>query len=201
MVSGRILAVHSTATDDSTAAAGVRFTSRGRPGHRRDAQDRLGDRPAACHGGRDGVPHRSQGGRPRGRGVVRTASPGRSFGEGGAGRGELSASPTTSLGGPPSSPARTQRGSRAVDGGLLLAGTSEPYITENERNVKMANERGYLPKAERADLDERLERRLEKWYANAYEDDNLFLTLARRPGLLDAVWGFVRYSYGGHSSI
>jgi alkylhydroperoxidase family enzyme len=65
----------------------------------------------------------------------------------------------------------------------------------------MANDRGYLPKADRADLDERQQRRLEKWYANAYEDDNLFLTLARRPGLLDTVWGIVRYTYGGGSSI
>jgi alkylhydroperoxidase family enzyme len=65
----------------------------------------------------------------------------------------------------------------------------------------MANTRGFLPKADREDLDERLQRRLERWYANAYEDDNLFLTLARRPGLLDAVWGFIRYSFGTESSI
>ena len=32
-------------------------------------------------------------------------------------------------------------------------------------------------------------------------DDNLFLTMARRPGLLDATWGFIRYIYGGGSSI
>lgn len=65
----------------------------------------------------------------------------------------------------------------------------------------MANERGFLPKAKREELDEKLERRLEKWYANAYEDDNLFLTLARRPQLLDKVWGYIRYTYGGESSI
>jgi hypothetical protein len=65
----------------------------------------------------------------------------------------------------------------------------------------VANERGFLPKAKRADLDERLQRRLDRWYSNAYEDDNLFLTLARRPGLLDAVWGFIRYSFGGESSV
>lgn len=65
----------------------------------------------------------------------------------------------------------------------------------------MANDRGYLPKANREDLDERLERRLSKWYDNAYPDDNLFLTLARRPGLLDATWGFIRYTFGGASSI
>ena len=63
------------------------------------------------------------------------------------------------------------------------------------------NERGFLPKARREDLDEQLTRRLERWYENAYEDDNLFLTMARRPGLLDATWGFIRYIYGGGSSL
>src|SRR5262245_33329803 len=61
----------------------------------------------------------------------------------------------------------------------------------------MANDRGLLPKASRAELDERLARRLERWYDNAYQDDNLFLTMARRPGLLDATWEFIRYIYGG----
>jgi hypothetical protein len=65
----------------------------------------------------------------------------------------------------------------------------------------VANEHGMLPKARREDLDERLRRRLERWFENAYEDDNLFLTMARRPGLLDATWGFIRYIYGGGSTI
>lgn len=65
----------------------------------------------------------------------------------------------------------------------------------------MANERGLLPKARLEDLDERLKRRLERWFEGAYKDDNLFLTMARRPELLDAVWGFIRYIYGGHSSV
>jgi hypothetical protein len=65
----------------------------------------------------------------------------------------------------------------------------------------MANERGLLPKARRDELSERLRTLLDRWYRNAYEDDNLFLTMARRPGLLDATWGFIRYVYGGHSSI
>jgi alkylhydroperoxidase family enzyme len=65
----------------------------------------------------------------------------------------------------------------------------------------MTNDRGFLPKARREDLDERLRRRLDRWYANAYEDDNLFLTLARRPGVLDATWGFIAYVYGGGSLI
>lgn len=65
----------------------------------------------------------------------------------------------------------------------------------------MANDRGLLPKASREQLDERLRRQLDRWYENAYQDDNLFLTMARRPGLLDATWGFIRYIYGGASSI
>ena len=63
------------------------------------------------------------------------------------------------------------------------------------------NEHGRLPKAKREELDEQLLRRLDKWYDNAYRDDNLFLTMARRPGLLDATWGFIRYIYGGGSSV
>jgi hypothetical protein len=63
------------------------------------------------------------------------------------------------------------------------------------------NERGFLPKAKREELDERLTRRLERWYEGAYKDDNLYLTMARRPGLLDATWGFIKYIYGGGSSL
>ena len=65
----------------------------------------------------------------------------------------------------------------------------------------MANDRGRLPKAAPAELDAHLQRMLDRWYRNAYRDDNLFLTMARRPGLLDATWGFIRYMYGGESSI
>jgi hypothetical protein len=65
----------------------------------------------------------------------------------------------------------------------------------------VANERGRLPKAPRDALDERLTRMLKRWYENAYPDDNLFLTMARRPGLLDATWGFIKYIYGGGSSV
>jgi len=65
----------------------------------------------------------------------------------------------------------------------------------------MANDRGLLPKARREDLPEELRRRLDRWYRDAYEDDNLFLTMAQRPGLLDATMGFIRYAYGGTSSI
>ena len=65
----------------------------------------------------------------------------------------------------------------------------------------MANDRGLLPKASRAELGPHLTRQLERWYKNAYQDDNLFLTRARRPELLDATWGFIRYIYGGGSSV
>lgn len=65
----------------------------------------------------------------------------------------------------------------------------------------MANDRGFLPKASRDELSEQLQRRLGRWYDNAYQDDNLFLTMARRPGLLDATWGFIKYIYGGGSSV
>ena len=65
----------------------------------------------------------------------------------------------------------------------------------------MANDRGLLPQASREDLSEHLTRQLDRWYQNAYQDDNLFLTMARRPELLDATWGFIRYIYGGASTI
>lgn len=65
----------------------------------------------------------------------------------------------------------------------------------------MANDRGFLPKAAREDLSEHLSRQLDRWYENAYQDDNLFLTMARRPALLEATWGFIRYIYGGGSRI
>ena len=65
----------------------------------------------------------------------------------------------------------------------------------------MANERGLLPKARREDLSDEARGLLERWYRNAYQDDNLFLTMARRPGLLDATWGFIRYIYDGGSRI
>ena len=63
------------------------------------------------------------------------------------------------------------------------------------------NDHGLLPKARREDLPEELRRRLDRWYRDAYEDDNLFLTMARRPALLDATWSFIRYIYGGGSSV
>jgi alkylhydroperoxidase family enzyme len=63
----------------------------------------------------------------------------------------------------------------------------------------MATSRGLLPKANRDELDERQQRRLERWYETGYKDDNLFLTLARSPELMDAVFKFIGFLYGGSS--
>jgi hypothetical protein len=65
----------------------------------------------------------------------------------------------------------------------------------------VANERGWLPKARPEELSEHQRRQLDRWHRNAYKDDNLFLTMARRPQLLEATWGFIRYIYGGESTI
>src|SRR6266850_1358056 len=74
-------------------------------------------------------------------------------------------------------------------------------VSCGRRRRRMANDRGLLPKARRDELTEPLQTMLDRWYRNAYEDDNLFLTMARRPELLEATWGFIRYIYGGRSTI
>jgi hypothetical protein len=65
----------------------------------------------------------------------------------------------------------------------------------------MANAHGHLPKADPAQLDPELRRRLEVWLAKAYHDDNLFLTLARRPAVLDLFLSWVSFVYAGVSSL
>ena len=65
----------------------------------------------------------------------------------------------------------------------------------------MANPHGRLPKADPESLDAELRRRLEVWFAKAYRDDNLFLTLARRPAVLDLFLGWVTFVYAGASSL
>jgi len=65
----------------------------------------------------------------------------------------------------------------------------------------MANGHGRLPKADPASLDPALRRRLEVWLAKAYRDDNLFLTLARRPAVLDLFLSWVSFIYAGGSSL
>jgi hypothetical protein len=63
------------------------------------------------------------------------------------------------------------------------------------------NEHGRLPKAERDQLSAELHERLTVWYDKAYQDDNLFLTLARRPAVLDLFLGWVRFVYTDASSL
>ncbi len=65
----------------------------------------------------------------------------------------------------------------------------------------MANEHGRLPKADPASLEPALRRRLGVWLAKAYPDDNLFLTLARRPAVLDLFLSWVSFIYAGGSSL
>jgi hypothetical protein len=65
--------------------------------------------------------------------------------------------------------------------------------------VPMANEHGPLPKADPERLAPELRRRLETWFDKAYRDDNLFLTLARRPAVLDLFLGWVGFVYAGGS--
>ena len=65
----------------------------------------------------------------------------------------------------------------------------------------MTNPHGFLPKADPERLDPDLRRRLEVWFAKAYRDDNLFLTLARRPAVLDLFLGWVAFVYAGASSL
>lgn len=65
----------------------------------------------------------------------------------------------------------------------------------------MANVHGHLPKADPDQLDADLRRRLEVWFAKAYRDDNLFLTLARRPAVLDLFLGWVSFVYAGGSRL
>lgn len=59
----------------------------------------------------------------------------------------------------------------------------------------MANEHGHLPKASLDELSDEHRERLAVWYAKAYEDDNLFLTLARSPAVLDLFLAGVRMMY------
>jgi len=65
----------------------------------------------------------------------------------------------------------------------------------------LANEHGHLPKADPERLDPELRRRFEVWRAKAYQDDNLFLTLARRPAVLDLFLAWVGFIYAGGASL
>jgi hypothetical protein len=59
----------------------------------------------------------------------------------------------------------------------------------------MSNTYGHLPKAERAHLPMELQQRLEAWTHKAYADDNLFLTLAQSPGVLEMFLHWAAFVY------
>jgi hypothetical protein len=65
----------------------------------------------------------------------------------------------------------------------------------------MANDHGQLPKADPADLDDEMRHRLEVWFDQAYTDDNLFLTLARKPEVLNQFLNWVTFIYTDRSSL
>lgn len=57
------------------------------------------------------------------------------------------------------------------------------------------NRHGRLPKADPEQLSPDLRRRLDVWFEKAYRDDNLFLTLAREPAVLELFLGWVSLVY------
>ena len=62
----------------------------------------------------------------------------------------------------------------------------------------MSNTHGHLPKADRAQLPAALQAgRLEAWTTKAYTDDNLFLTLAQSPGVLEMFLHWAAFMYTG----
>ena len=65
----------------------------------------------------------------------------------------------------------------------------------------MANEHGLLPKAEVEALPDDLKERRRVWYEKAYEDDNLFLTLAERPEVLKMFLDWTAFIYTDRSSL
>jgi hypothetical protein len=65
----------------------------------------------------------------------------------------------------------------------------------------MANEHGQLPKADASSLSEELAHRRQVWFDKAYEDDNLFLTLARRPEVLHMFLDWVSFIYTDRSTL
>jgi|TARA_B100001079_G_scaffold260677_1_gene261041 hypothetical protein len=65
--------------------------------------------------------------------------------------------------------------------------------------VNMANDLGHLPKLEK--LDQENSDRLETWYAKAYQDDNLFRTLATDELTLDMFLDWVAVMYDGSSGL
>lgn len=60
----------------------------------------------------------------------------------------------------------------------------------------MTNAQGWIEKADPASLDGEMRELVRGWREKAYDDDNMLLTLARRPGMLRSALGFLRYAYG-----
>jgi hypothetical protein len=65
----------------------------------------------------------------------------------------------------------------------------------------MSNTHGHLPKAERAQLPAELHQRLAAWTTKAYPDDNLFLTLAHSPAVLELFLHWAAFMYTGVSRL
>ena len=63
----------------------------------------------------------------------------------------------------------------------------------------MANEHGYLPKVE--ELSDHQQLRLDTWTDKAYDDDNLFRTLANNDLVLDMFLDWVGVMYGRRSEL
>jgi alkylhydroperoxidase family enzyme len=65
----------------------------------------------------------------------------------------------------------------------------------------MANDHGHLPKADVEELSDELAARRQVWFEKAYEDDNLFLTLAREPEVLKMFLDWTGFIYTDRSSL
>ncbi len=65
----------------------------------------------------------------------------------------------------------------------------------------MANELGHLPKANLDELSDDLAERRRIWFEKAYEDDNLFLTLAQQPEVLRMFLDWTAFIYTDKSSL
>lgn len=65
----------------------------------------------------------------------------------------------------------------------------------------MANDHGLLPKAAVDSLSDELRHRRQVWFEKAYEDDNLFLTLAEQPEVLRMFLDWTGFIYTDKSSL
>ena len=65
----------------------------------------------------------------------------------------------------------------------------------------MANDHGHLPKADVSTLPDELLARRKVWFEKAYEDDNLFLTLAREPEVLKMFLDWTAFIYTDRSTL